>query len=52
MARARSLAVALVLAASVPAIADDVGKVRRDLLEEADRVASLGPYKADWESLK
>jgi alpha-L-fucosidase len=50
--RPRSLAAAVVLLFGAAATADDFGKVRRQLLEEADRVASLGPYKPDWESLK
>ena len=32
--------------------ADDVGRARRQLLAEADRVASAGPYRPEWESLK
>jgi alpha-L-fucosidase len=51
MSRARSCAALLVLACSA-AVADDFDKPRRQLLAEADRVARLGPYKADWESLK
>ncbi len=59
-ARSRpALLVAAVLAASsiagpwaTEARADDADKIRRELLAEADRVATAGPYKADWESLK
>ncbi len=59
-ARSRlALLVAAVLAASwiagpwaTEARAEDAGRVRRQLLAEADRVASAGPYKPDWESLK
>jgi alpha-L-fucosidase len=54
-----ALLVAAVLAASsiagpwaTEARADDADKIRRELLAEADRVATAGPYKADWESLK
>ncbi|HSD67651.1 MAG TPA: alpha-L-fucosidase [Vicinamibacteria bacterium] len=52
MIPARPLAAAFLLLACVPAGADDAGKARRERLDEADRVAGAGPYKADWESLK
>jgi alpha-L-fucosidase len=52
MSRPRLLAAALVLLFPVIAPADDFDGARRRLLEEADRVAHLGPYKAEWESLK
>jgi alpha-L-fucosidase len=51
MFRAHSLAAVLAVLLPVYAAADDVGKTRQRLLEEADRVASLGQYKAQWESL-
>jgi alpha-L-fucosidase len=40
----------LLLAAA--GLADDVGKARRELLLQAERVASAGPYRPEWESLK
>ena len=51
--RARSLAPACcLLLLSAAALADDFAGVRRQLLAEADRVASAGPYRPEWESLK
>ena len=52
MTRAHSLAAVLAVLLPACAAADDFGKTRRQLLEEADRVAGLGPYKAEWDSLK
>src|SRR5512135_3039125 len=52
MTRAHCLVVALAALLPVSAAADDFAKARRRLLEEADRVASVGQYKAEWESLE
>jgi alpha-L-fucosidase len=51
--RARAVVAAVsVLLAAAPATADDLGRVRRELLAAADRVANAGPYEPEWPSLQ